>query len=158
MKFHTQRLLHLPEQGQQGDCYRTVLACLLDVEPEAVPHFMADPNLPVRKLWRQVDAWLLEHHGLRYIQLPFATDDLDAFLVQTNRVNPGVRFDLTGNSPRGTQHCVIVEDGEIVHDPHPEGGGIVGPGEDGLYWMGFLVPVAVHGVRLLTAKPSSEAA
>lgn len=30
-----------------------------------------------------------------------------------------------GMSPRGYQHAVVVKDGELWHDPHPEGGGIL---------------------------------
>lgn len=30
-----------------------------------------------------------------------------------------------GQSPRGFDHAVVVKDGELWHDPHPEGGGIL---------------------------------
>lgn len=31
-----------------------------------------------------------------------------------------------GDGPRGVGHCVVVKDGQVVMDPHPDGGGLVG--------------------------------
>lgn len=154
MKFHKQRFLHRPEEGQMGDCFRIVLACLLDVDPEDVPHFMQAPeDVPVAEIWRRVDEWLAEHHGLRYLCFPFDPGDLQTWLHGMDEGWPGLRWELSGKSPRGTTHSVIVEGSKIIHDPHPEGGGIVGPDEkSGHYFMGFMLPIAVHGVR-----PAAEA-
>jgi len=30
-----------------------------------------------------------------------------------------------GPGPRGCDHCVLMRDGKLVHDPHPEGGGLM---------------------------------
>ena len=157
MKQHKQRLLHKPDEGQQGDCFRTAIACLIDAEPENLPHFMADPDKPIEQIWQEVDEWLSNTHGLRYLSFPFKAENLSQWLRTMAQSWPGLRWELAGTSPRGTQHSVIVEAGEIVHDPHPDGGGIVGPGKsDGYYWMGFLVPTAVHGVRPVGSRASAE--
>lgn len=145
LKTHTQRFLHRPEEGQIGDCFRTVIACLLDVDPEQVPHFMADLDRPIPEIWKDVDAWLQER-GLRHFTVPYQTD-VETLLKTTAKAYPGLRWELSGRSPRGSQHSVIAQDGKIIHDPHPDGGGIVGPGDDGYLWLSVLVPVAIHGER-----------
>lgn len=145
MKFHKQTLHS--EKKQAGDCFRTALACLLDLHPEQVPHFMADFSQPEQGVWRAVDAWLMERYGLRRVSIPYKTDDVDLIMTTLEQINPGLRYKLAGKSPRGVQHTVIVEGGKVLWDPHPEGGGIVGPGEDGLLWVDFLLPVKIHGER-----------
>ena len=144
MRRHSQAYRHNPENGVQGDCFRTVLACLLDLERDAVPHFMADADKPAEEIWSDVDRWLAGR-GLRYVSFPFLADDLGHFLYLQEQGAPGLRYALSGRTMRGTSHCVIVEGGEIVHNPQPAGGGIVGPMADGWYWMGFLLPTAFHG-------------
>ena len=66
MKFHKQLYRHDPENGVWGDCYRTAWACLLDLEPEDVPHFcegFTDDGAATAKL----DAWLRERGLCRYV-------------------------------------------------------------------------------------------
>ena len=38
MTPHKQLNRHRPEEGVFGDCYRTAIACLLDLRPQDVPH------------------------------------------------------------------------------------------------------------------------
>lgn len=140
MKYHTQILLHDPDRGVQGDCFRTALACLLDLNPRDVPHFWGDPSRDADEVWREVDAWLTQNHGLRRWTAAYA-GDLESLLEALKVQNPGIAFLLCGASPRGTAHQVIACDGKIIHDPHPEGGGLVGPVEDdGYFWVDVLVP------------------
>ena len=150
MRHHKQRLLHRPEEGQQGDCYRTALACLLDYDdPTAIPHFMDDPDEPPVETWRRVDEWLAEHHGLRHFELPLVPADRSAQEIMDwiGAMWPGLRVLFSGKSPRGYQHNIIIRDGCIEWDPHPDCSGVIEPGDDGYYWMGAFLPVAVHGAR-----------
>ena len=146
MKRHQQLLRHDPDNDQMGDCFRTVIACLLDMRPDQVPHFMADSKTEMPEVWCDVDRWLLEH-GYRFVDFPMQTNDLGGWLKQMQAAWPDLRWILSGGSPRGTDHCVIIEGGRITHDPHPDGGGIVEPDSTGHFWMGFLLPVALHGHR-----------
>ncbi|MBK5647026.1 MAG: hypothetical protein I4N51_07905 [Acinetobacter sp.] len=37
----------------------------------------------------------------------------------------GAKHLVAGISPRGHMHSVIYEHGQLWHDPHPEGGGVI---------------------------------
>lgn len=52
---------------------------------------------------------------------------------------------IGGTSPRGLSHSVVGYKGKIIHDPHPEGGGL-SPVSD----FGFLVPIG------LVARPDKS--
>ena len=40
MKFYKQLHKHDPDNGVWGDCHRTAIGCLLDIEPELIPNFL----------------------------------------------------------------------------------------------------------------------
>lgn len=146
MQYHKQLHQHDPANGVLGDCFRTSLACLLDLEPKDVPHFMGDPDEPTEVAWANVDIWLGEKFNLRFCTIRLQIKNIDPWLEFLDEENPGLRYELGGKSPRGSCHSVIVESGKIIHDPHPDGGGIVGPcDEDECYSLGFLLPLAIHG-------------
>lgn len=44
---------------------------------------------------------------------------------------------LGGDAGRGTGHTVVGFGGTIVHDPHPDNVGLIGPMDDGYYWVTF---------------------
>lgn len=137
MTPHIQLIRHDPENGLFGDCFRTVIACLLDMPPADVPHVYdagatSDTARPV------IDAWLMER-GLCLISIVFPGDDLDQAMTTMKFLNPGVYYMLSGFSRTGCNHVVVCLDDKIVHDPSPAGAGIVGPvKEDGLYWFSFI--------------------
>lgn len=135
MTPHKQRFLHRPEQGQHGDCSRTVLACLLDLEPEEVPHWHED--LTGAEQDRRHREWLAER-GLTLLHFAWHGVDRDWVDGAMRHWNPGHHYLLCGQSPRGTYHVVICCDGEMVHDPHPEGGGVIGPDSEGWWRVEFI--------------------
>ena len=144
MQYHKQRFLHDPDNGIYGDCARTVIACLMDMEPEQVPHFM-DGAPDSCEYHRRQNEWL-KLHGLGMVEFPVSCDSLE-LCVKSIGPNwmPGIkRYMLTGTSPRGTTHVVIV-DGDKVHDPAIPGGDLVGPTDDGSWWVSVLVPLKIHG-------------
>lgn len=138
MKFHKQRFRHDPEKGVFGDCHRTAIACLLDLELDDVPHFLHDGCDAIE--FNRREGEFLERRGFALFQMAYV-GDLGDVLVSVGTCNPGVIHLLAGKSPRGTCHTVVCCDGRIIHDPHPDGGGIVAPcGDDGYYWFSVLVP------------------
>ena len=147
MQYHTQLIRHDPDKGIAGDCFRTVLACLLDLEPDGVLHFMGDLKEDLSVSWAKVDEWLGAEYGLRFVMIRLQVPKIDQWLEYMERENPGLRMELGGQSPRGTCHSVVAQGGKVIHDPHPDGGGVVGPCDDGCYSLGFLVPTKIHGSR-----------
>lgn len=129
---------HCPENGVFGDCHRTAIACLLDMRPEEVPNWS-------EKHWQDVDAWMraekefLASKGLSSVTFAY-NSDLESLLAAMGITNPSAFYMITGKSRNGTHHVVIAKGSEIVWDPAQDDSGIVGPCEDGLYWLDFLVP------------------
>ena len=127
---------HDPENGIYGDCQRTVVGCLLNIEPEKIPHWLdlgADPD--AYDNWRaNMDAWLAGC-GLGYVSIPYDSSNHSQESILTNfgLHNPGINHIFVGKSRTGVSHCVIARDGEIVHDPSLDNVGIVGPCDDGFY-------------------------
>jgi hypothetical protein len=140
MKYHTQLFRHDPDNGVYGDCHRTALACVFDKDsPLDVPHFLED-NPTTAVFYQRVDVWLLEQ-GFRGFHFPIECADLDAVLEYMLRFAPGIHYILGGKSPRGTHHSVVACGGSLAHDPHPDGSFIVGPCDDGYFWIELFIPV-----------------
>ena len=131
-----QLIKHDPANGAYGDCGRTVIACLLDMHPSDVPHFW---NGEVDNPTAQEDCrkWLAER-GLRNIAWPI-DGRLMEVLTFMKRDNPGTYYALLGTSQRLSNHVVICYNDEIVCDPSLEGGELIGPSDDGHWWIEVLV-------------------
>lgn len=130
---HKQRFRHDPENGVYGDCYRTALACLLDLEPEEVPH--ENRQMTGEEFLRYYRAWLAERGlTLWYFRYTVPPEQGIAWMFEAmGSWNGDQPFMLSGKSPRGTNHVVIATRAGIIWDPHPDGGDLVGPDEDGCY-------------------------
>ena len=128
---------HDPANGVYGDCGRTVIACLLDLYPSEVPHFWDGEEADNLTADADCRKWLAER-GLRTIT--WAIDGrLMEVLTFMKRHNPGTYYVLLGTSPRQVNHVVICYNDEIVCDPSLEGGDLIGPSDDGHWWVEVLV-------------------
>ncbi len=152
-----QKFLHRPEIGQWGDCHRTAIACLLDIPLEAFPHFIGEYERRERlKAMGDVVepySWLKEQERfLNAIGFTMMTIDwngdtpLDSLLTYMESMNPGRYFILCGMSPRGTNHSVVCNGGKFDWDPHPDGGFLIGPMDNGVWETNFLLPISMKDV------------
>ena len=118
MKFHTQTILHDPENGLWGNCFQTALACVLDMEVEEVPHFYDQGNTSIDPIQK----WLLQFN-LCLVTIGHAKDH-DWFAesglteVVTISGGPSPRYDGK------VDHCVVARGGRMLHDPHPSRDGV----------------------------------
>ena len=145
MNYHKQLILHDPDNGKWGDCFRTALACLLDLQPKDVPHF-GHRGPDSAEFNARINAWLGDQNlTLITVGLVGGPDKvMEAMKIQ----NPGVVYLLSGKSPRCDEsHVVIAQDDKIIHDPHPDGTGLDGPDADGAGWAEFLVVSSIHKLR-----------
>lgn len=109
-----------PVEQQRGNCLQAVIASLLELPLDQVPHFVQDHV----ESDGEEDWW----------------DSLVAF-VRTQGWNPhaahpvtdypGQHLFVSGPSPRGKGddglwHVVIYRNGRMVHDPHPDRTGLRG--------------------------------
>lgn len=99
------------EFGTGGNCLAACIASVLEVSLDSVPNYISEPD------WEERYDDLLSGWGYRLQSLTW-----DEITSQRLR---GCWLIGGGKSPRGIEHAVLIMDGEIVHDPHPEGGGLV---------------------------------
>lgn len=133
---------HKPEQGTYGDCHRTCIACLLDIEPEQVPHWGMHYGDSDKFLAASQD--YLATQGLTAVQSWVKAESLEQLLDTQALINPDVYYLLTGQSKNGCNHVVICLNDKIIHDPSLDDSGIIGPcdgDKDGWYWIDYLVPL-----------------
>ena len=107
-----------------GDCYRACIASIIEVSTTDIPH----PGINGEGEWfsqiKVMDRWLAER-GLWTFGLKIFSKDLAMY--QEHAVG---YYILGGQSPRGCGHFVVARSDKIVHDPHPEGGGLVADPDD----------------------------
>ena len=98
--------------GRRGNCFQAALATVLDLPLEAVPHFVQQEADTGTYWWTLAQAWLAERN---LVLMPSVMWPQNAPYLQT------------GVSPRDAeiQHVVVCVNGQIVHDPHPDGTGLV---------------------------------
>lgn len=127
MRSLTQAFLHRPEEGVYGDCARTCIAMMLGIDRDEVPHLQRDvTGFEQAQHFRD---WLAER-GLGIVSFSFHKADMDWVRQAMKIWNPGHHCIVSGTSPRGTCHCVVLDADGVVHDPHPDKTGLVGPDPD----------------------------
>ena len=127
MRFHKQLITEVdPDQGLYGDCYRTVIACLLDMEILDVPNF-ADPAVYEKSVsgtfTGAVDEWL-KRHGYDRAIIRFPTSAPPESVLRRFR-DRFCYWILAGRGARGCNHAVICYRDGVVHDPSDSG--VIGP-------------------------------
>lgn len=140
MKRHKQLNRHDPENGVWGDCWRTAIACILDLEPGEVPHVF-DNDAPVVEADAAMQAWM-EHRGLYVITVTYDCPDVDLVMGAIHHHNPELRYILMGTSRNGTNHAVVCHGDRIEWDPSQNDSGIVAPAEgpngERFFWVFFI--------------------
>lgn len=134
-----QLIKHNPPHAY-GDCHRAAIAYVLGLRAEDVPHFM-DGTVglgPAPSAHEAVDLWL-GRRGMRTIEVVYdgatRVRDLLVTISHTNARSPSLHYLLGGRSEIGSNHTVVCSGAKIVCDP--SGNGIVGPCDDGYYWVTF---------------------
>jgi len=96
----------------EGNCFAACIASLLEIDIDSIPDFY---QLYKNEWWLKFIEWI-EPFGLTPIML---NDD------PTNKLPIHNCYYLVGGmSPRGIGHSVIYLNGNLVHDPHPNGEGL----------------------------------
>lgn len=107
----------------EGNCFAACLATLLGLYIEEVPEFQWGPDgeLDGDRWWQRTRAWLKDR-GIALIQL-----DLEDRPGMLHMLPYGLPMMVGGQSHRGDfLHSVIYMNGDLWHDPHPDGIGLKG--------------------------------
>lgn len=100
------------------------LASLLEISIEDVPELLPVPGDQIH--WMEKFENFLEGYGIKAI-----------VYLPTYRPPRGVYYLIWGVSPRGLPHSVVGRNGEVIHDPHPEGGGLASVDELVIFFPTF---------------------
>jgi hypothetical protein len=98
-----------------GNCFAACLASILEIPVEDIPDFLNDGDEFLDQL-----AWFLFPYGLVYVQV-----EPDDPIVNRMFMVGQMWHTIEGVSPRGGLHACVGCNGQIVHDPHPGGNGLV---------------------------------
>lgn len=119
--------------GLGGNCEGATLATLLGLELSEIPDFwdgcdIETPASPDNGIiyQRNVNNFL-EKYGYKMLNLGVTSNPSERdqqWVIDISR-HLGIKHIVAGISPRGYMHSVIYENGELWHDPHPEGGGVI---------------------------------
>ena len=151
MKKYNNLIKHDPDNGTWGDCYRVCFAMILGLEPLDVPHFYEQGKNVDEVVKAKLIKDFLSTLGLVEVAIANPVEDYADILQTMAFLSPGVAFILSGESRSGCGHSVVCIDGGIFHDP--SGTGIIGPMEDGYYWVTLFSP---KPGELPTLKSKSE--
>lgn len=119
--------------GLGSNCEGATIATLLGLELSEIPDFWEgcdkeNPTLAENGvIYQQNLNNFLEKYGYKMLNLGVKSKDMterDQQWVIDISKHLGVKHLVVGISPRGHMHSVIYENGELWHDPHPEGGGV----------------------------------
>ncbi len=135
-----QKYRHKPEEGEIGDCFRTCIACVLDLNRDEVPHVFYDN-------WKDGEVVTVEAHKqlndyLAEYDLVFAETPLQATREQLNTYLAHYYKDMyvvVGCNSKNGGHSVVMCNGDYMWDPSIDNSGCVGPMEDGYYWIGLIL-------------------
>lgn len=106
--FVDQTTFYDPQKPGQGNCVQAAVASILGLPLEEVPNFIEKEGSV--EFWRTFKSFLRDR-GWEPIMLP-------------GNYVPMCDYLASGKSERGCGHMVIMNDGQLVHDPHPSRKGI----------------------------------
>jgi len=118
----------IPNRVAPGNCFQATVASILGLQLEDVPDEADTMNRLLDEgknpqihrdtwgpYWLDLQQWLGGEHGWQLADIE-------------NKVLEGVVDDMVyianGPSPRGLTHSTVYYGANMIHDPHPDGGGI----------------------------------
>jgi hypothetical protein len=99
-----------------GNCFEACLASILDMNISDIPMFHEGDWF--QRLWQWLKEKGLTCHGtISPEDVLTYSDGIDGYFI------------VAGESPRGKHirggHAVVFKNGKMIHDPHPDGTGVV---------------------------------
>lgn len=113
--MYTQKQQFLRTETQRGDCFRAVIANLLELDIDSVPHFVQEAVGP-RDFLKRVNGFL-KQYNLAYQLL--SSTELEHAGIE------GLYHMAHGNTVRDIRHSVCCKDMEMLFDPHPSDSGLL---------------------------------
>lgn len=138
MKPQMQKYLFGNPEQVVGDCHRTCIAMLLNMDRDDVPHFMegvpynATADDPRSKAAERAEAAWLAQRGLAAVTWGYTGDTNLGDVLEVVSKQCHAPVILGCQSENGCNHSVVIWQGEIYN---PNGGTIAGPMLDGFWYV-----------------------
>lgn len=134
----------IPHEQKNGlDCYRTAVACILDLSsPDEIPCSFTECRTADQQA-QKMREWL-SGHGLNLVRVAFNGDEVQVVLDYMEAMNPGAWWLLSGasgNRSADYNHVVVCQGGRIAHDPSPAKVGLSGPCHGSGQWVAEFIVV-----------------
>lgn len=100
---------------QKGNCYQACIASIMDLPLDSVPNFIEYED----NVWYKVFLDFIEEQGYEYSWQNASEGVPEGYAIGSG-ISPRARKDKRIN------HAVVVLNGVMVHDPHPDKTGVVG--------------------------------
>ena len=127
-----------------GNCFAACIASVFEVGLDEVPDELdararlisagveVGRDQTWTRHWLDLSRWLADRFGIGMLEVNW-----DSLLVNSGGL---VEDDdcvclFNGVSPRGIPHCVVGRGIEIIHDPHPSGGGLADGPESVIFFV-----------------------
>lgn len=128
--------------GYGGNCMSAAIASMLNKTLDQVPYFaegLTDQTKDEEnaKIFFNRIKEYLEKLGCELLWYPLDQKDFKEKIIDA-----GSYYLVSGKSPRGYSHVVIYRNGELAHDPHPEGGGVIPEHVGALFSLENLVKIS----------------
>ncbi|TGS57733.1 hypothetical protein EN826_032355, partial [Mesorhizobium sp. M1D.F.Ca.ET.183.01.1.1] len=111
MKLQKQLFRHATDKGVFGDCYRTAVACILDLEADQVPH--VHRSITGLEQGELIDGFLAGL-GVTRLSIPFSIEGVQAALDNASHWSKGLPYLFSGTSRNGTGHVVVAHGNRII--------------------------------------------
>jgi len=158
--FYKQLHRHEPSEGLIGDCWRTCIANLLGLKPQAVPHFVQDnfgDGTDAAASYKATRDWLAARN-LSLLSIALYTDEPQTFDFG---LSPYI---MGGRSGRSDISHVVLGHGnfQILHDPSNSPESFSAFECDATlrpyYWCHFLIPINLAGFLKIPFPEPAESA
>lgn len=113
--------------GKGGNCASAVHATILGIKLDQVPYYndgLADMDIPQDEIDfifnQRIEKFLNDNYNCHESWYHYDDPNIQSYLKEY----PDRPYQVVGKSPRDYMHVVIYMNGELWHDPHPEGGGV----------------------------------
>lgn len=108
----------ITEKGR-GDCWRTAVACLLELELEAVPHFLLHGDYCFTVFVKFLEAL---NYDFKSVGIKRRGKFLkENFPTKKNLIKRAIIAIVPSRTYKDVNHCVLINSkGKVIHDPSPD--------------------------------------
>jgi len=108
----------------EGDCLMACIASILEVRLDSCPDLYTEAHLKKKHWFNIVRAFCLGHG---FLAVHYDQGGKDRIIPEGYHVGQGPSpRDLVDEDGQPVGHSIVTLDGEMVHDPHPDGSGLAG--------------------------------